>query len=172
MLELPELVRAERLNSHTNFKLFEPENVIVPSDSNPKVHNRGTSRLRSRRTPCANGNDSDCGSNKTVESLPPLPANDALARAVSDVQLSMDELVPPHIFKLFAVLVHPPTYLDSDQIECLRGYLNGLLADIGKLVDNGVRELVSHCWWVLLSNFSYIPSCLPDFYTFYSAMQR
>ena len=176
MLELPELVRAEQLNNHTNFILFESEDVIGPSDSNPKVHNRGTSRLRSRRTPCvnnsANDNDSDCGSNKTVDSLPPLPVNDILACAVSDVQLLMDELAPPHIYKLFALLVDPPTYLDCDQIEGLRGYLSGLLVDIGKLVVNGVRELVSHCWWVLLSNFSHTISRLPDFYTFYSAMQR
>ena len=156
MLKLPERTRTEHLNPLTEFNLFECKNVIGPSDAIPKAHNQVTSHLR--KTLCvddnANGNDSDFSTAHTVNQLPTLPANDALARAVSQVQLSMDGWVSPHIYKLFVVLVYPPPDLDLSAIEGLHSYLTKLLVEIGSLINNGIREIACHCWWALMSKHS------------------
>jgi hypothetical protein len=164
MLKLPEFTRVDPLKPRTAFKLFDYKNDVGPSV--PKARNRGTSC--SRKTPCAdnsaNENEGDSGPNNTVEALSPLPINDALSDAISQVELPMDGLIPPHIFKLFTVLVNPPKDLDLNAIDGLHGYLTKLLLEVGSLLENGVREVTSHCWWVLLSKCSHIPSRKRNFY--------
>lgn len=81
-----------------------------PSDSIPQgLNNRATSR--SRRTQHVNDDALDNHSDYTAniaDQLPPLLANEALAQAVSQVQIPMDGWTPLHIFKLFVLLVEPP----------------------------------------------------------------
>lgn len=150
MLRLPERTGSERLDPLTKFKLFECKNAIDPSDSIP---GRATSRSckKPRVDDNANENDSHRSSSNTARGLSPLLANDALAQAVSQVQLPMDGWVPLHIFKLFVVLVYPPPGLDLGAIGGLGDYLTQLLAGIGSLVGNGIRGIVCHCWWALMS---------------------
>ena len=108
---------------------------------------------RSRGTQHANDDaldDHDDGTPNNADRLPPLPANEALARAVSQVQLQMDGWAPLHVFKLFVVLVEPPQGLDLSEIEGLSDYLAELLVMIGDLVENGIRMIATRCWWVLL----------------------
>ena len=95
----------------------------------------------------------DSTSNDAIQ-LPPLPANEALAQAVSQVQIQMDGWAPLHIFKLFVVLVEPPPGLDLSAIEGLRDYLAELLVAMGNLINNGIREIASHCWRALLGRCS------------------
>jgi hypothetical protein len=159
MLDLEECTGTKRLNPHMTFKLFECENAIGPSDSiplDPKTHKQPTSR--SRKKPCVNNNgsesDSDDNTANNVDQLPPLPANDALVQAVSKVQIPMDGWALLHIFKLFVVLVDPPQGLDLSAIDGLHDYLTQLLVKIGGLLENGIREIASHCWWALMSKSS------------------
>jgi hypothetical protein len=152
MLKVGETSDGERLDPLTKFKLFECEDVTGPLGLIPQGL-----QLPARRTQQANddalGND-DNGTAYNADQFPPLPANDALAQAVSQVQLSLDEWAPLHIFKLFAVLVNPPPGLDFSAMEGLRDYLAQLVVMIGGLVENGVRDIATHCWWILLGNCS------------------
>jgi hypothetical protein len=163
MLDLAECTWTERPNPLTKFKLFEHENAIGPSNSVPPVpkpHTQATSR--SRQKPCFNDNAnedySNDGTDSTADRIPPLLANDALAQAVSQVQIPMDGWALVHIYKLFVVLVDPLPGLDLSAVEGLRDYLVMLLVRIGGVVENGICGIVSHCWWALLSkcptNFS------------------
>ena len=146
-------------DSPTKFKLFEPTNVTGPSDSipqGPQTHSGVTSC--SRKTPHmsddANGNESDSSSPPNEDCLPPLPANEALAQAVSQVKLSMDEWPSLHVFKLLVVLVEPPPGLDLSAVEGLPEYLTQLLVEMGNIIENGIRKITTHCWWVLLGKCS------------------
>jgi len=155
MLELVGRSRTDRLDPLTKFKLFERKNVIGPSDSIPE----GTAPSRSRRMPRVDDDSNEqigTGSTlKTLSQLPPLLANETLAEAVSQVQVPMDdEWESPHLFKLVVVLVEPPPGLDLNAIEGLHEYLTLLNIKMGRLVDNGVRSLASHCWCTLLGKCS------------------
>ena len=143
MLELAGRSRTDRLDPLTKFKLFECDNATGPSDSIPE----GTAPSRSRKTPRVN-------TSKTVAQLPPLPANEALAEAVSLVQVPMDGWAPLHLFKLFVVLVEPPPGLDLNAIEGLHDYLTQLNVKMGSLIDNGIRHIARHCWCALLGKSS------------------
>ena len=107
----------------------------------------------SRRTQHANDNalddHDDCTAGDMVQ-LPPLPTNEALAQVVSQVQIEMDGWAPLHIFKLFLVLVEPPPGLDLSAVEGLPNYLSELLVLMGTLQDNGIRQIATHCCWVLI----------------------
>lgn len=166
MLKLPERTGAERLDRLTKFKLFENGNVMEPSSSIPKANNQATSRSRKTLRKNDHANDTDCSTGNHITQLSPLLANDALARAVSQVQLPMDGWEPLHIFKLFVVLVDPPPDLDLSAIEGLHGYLAELRAEILALVQNGIRETARHCWWALLSKLSIHNFCTFYFYIF------
>jgi hypothetical protein len=163
MLDLAERTWTERPNPLMKFKLFEHENAIGPSNSVPPVpkpHTQATSRSRQKPRFNDNANEdySDDGTDSTADRIPPLLANDALAQAVSQVQIPMDGWAPVHIYKLFVVLVDPLPGLDLSAVEGLCDYLVVLLARIGGVIENGIRGIVSHCWWALLSkcptNFS------------------
>ena len=156
MLSPPERTGTEGPNHLTKFKLFEPTDVIGPSNSIPKPYNQAPSRSRKalRVNDNANENDDDNSTSKTVQGLPPLLTNAALAWVVSQVQLPMIGWESLHIFKLFVVLVDTPPGLDLGAIEGLPDYLTQLLVRIRRLVKNGTRETLCHCWWALLSKFS------------------
>src|SRR5258706_1814066 len=115
---------------------------------------------RSHRTQHANNNASgtrDDSTTKNADQFPPLLVNEVLAQAVLQVQIQMDgwkRCAPPHMFQLFAVLVEPPPGLDLNPIEDLRDYLAQLLVIIGSFTDNGVCDIATHCWWVLLGRCS------------------
>ena len=145
------LVGTEQPNPLTRFKLFECNDIAGPSKSIPQDP-KATSCSRKRHpvNDDANENDSDCSTPNTGDWLPPLLANEALAQGVSQVQIRMDSWAPLYIFKLFVVLVEPPPGLDLSSIEGLDGYLTELLAQIGSLVENGIREIASRCWCALL----------------------
>jgi len=166
MLELKR-TGAERLDPLTKFKLFEPEDAVIPSGSGPKTHHRPTSRPHKRRidNDIDNDNSEDFVSNP-IEQLPSLLANDLLATAVSEVRLQMDGWPAPHIFGLFVVLVEPPTDLDLNTIEGLQDYLTELLVKVGCLADNGIRETTTHCWHALLGKRSHVTLHISDFYIF------
>jgi len=152
MLTLPEHTGTERPNPLTTFKLFERRNTIGPSDSIPNADNRALSRSRKKVHRNENANeDSDHSTGNAAMQLPQLPADHILLQAISQVQLPMDGWETPNIFGLFAILVDPPLDLDLGAIEDLPDYLKQLQAKIGSRVENGVREIVCHCWWVLLS---------------------
>jgi hypothetical protein len=148
-----DLTSAERLNPPTKFKLFETSDFIGPSDSIRKAHNCVTS------CPCkkphvndnVNEDDSDSSIINTVERLPLLLADDALAQAISEVQLPMDGWAPHDLFKLFVLLVKPPLHLNLDAIAGMDSYLTQLLVEMGNLVHNGIRKIVCHCWCALQS---------------------
>ena len=167
MLDLKERTGTEGLDPLTPFNLFECDNAVGPSGPiplAPRRYNQATSRAR--KTPHGSGNDndnnndndndndSDHSTSNTADRLPPLLANKALARAVSQVQIPMDGWPSPHIFKLFVVLVKPPPDLDLSAIEGLGDYLTRLLVKIGGLVENGIRGVASRCWWILLGKCS------------------
>lgn len=146
----------------TKFKLFEFEDVTGLSDSNPegpKRNNRAISRSHGTRqiNDDALEDRNDSSTPNTIDQLPPLLVNEALAHAVSQVQVPMDGWPAPHIFRLFVVLVEPPPGIDPSAIEGLHSYLTRLLVDLGKLIENGIRVIVSHCWWALMGKRS-IPS--------------
>jgi hypothetical protein len=154
----------------TTFKLFESQNVAGPSHSipRPRTHKRGT--LRSRKMPQANDNTDDNGNGhftpSTDDCLPPLPANEALGRAVSEVRLEMAGWEDTHIFKLLIVLMEPPPSLDLTAIEGLGQYLTQLLAQLVKRADNGTRTLATRCCWVLLGKCSTPDISRVDFHNF------
>jgi hypothetical protein len=155
MLNLADRTGTKRLNSLMKFKLFEHENVTGPSDpipSDPKPNNQLTSCSckRSHVNDTSNEDDSNDSTINTVDRLPPLPVNGALAQAVSQVQTPMDGWAPLHIFKLFVVLVDPPPGLDLSAVEGLRDYLALMQVKIGGLIENGLRMIASRCWWALL----------------------
>src|SRR5258706_7347673 len=112
---------------------------------------------RSRRTPQANGNalgNPDDGTTNNADQLPPLPANEALAQAVSQVKIPIDGWAPLHVFKLFVVLVDPPPGLNLSAMAGLRDYLAQLFVMIGNLVQNRIQGIASRCWWVVLGKRS------------------
>ena len=124
---------------------------------------------RSCRTQQANDgalDNHDNDTTKNADHLPPLPANKALAQAVSQVQIPMDRWAPLHIFKLFIVLVEPPLGLDLSAMEDLRDYLSQLVVMIGGFVDNGIRDIALHSWWLLLGNCSTSTSYWFNFHIF------
>lgn len=138
----------------TKFKLFRNEDVTGLSGSipeGPKRNKRAISRSCGTRqiNDDAVENSNDSSTPNTVDQLPLLLENEALAYAVSQVQIPMNGLSPPHIFRLFVVLVEPPPGIDLSAIEGLHCYLTQLLVTIGKLIENGIRTIVSHCWWAL-----------------------
>ncbi len=101
---------------------------------------------RSHRTQHANDDASgtrDDSTAKNADQFPPLLVNEVLAQAVSQVQIQMDG------WKRCA-----PPGLDLNAIEDLRDYLAQLLVIIGSFTDNGVRDIATHCWWVLLGRCS------------------
>ena len=157
MLKLSEQTATDWPNPLTKFKLFEYKDDMGPSDSIPKVHNLAISH--SHKTQHMNDNakeyESDCSTPNTITQLSLLLTNDALAWAVSQVNVPMDNgWGPCHIFKLFIVLVAPPPDLDLDAIEGLEGYLTKLLAELLRLKKNGICWLICHCWWALISTCS------------------
>ena len=152
MLELAGRSRTDRPDPHTKFKLFELDNRTGASDSIPE--GKAPSRSRSRKAPRVNDDGDehhgDSNTHNTVAQLPPLLSNEALALAVSQVQVPMDGWAPLHVYKLFVVLVEPPPGLDLNAIEGLPDYLTQLKVKIGVLIENGVRMVSSHCWCALL----------------------
>ena len=149
------LVGTEQPCPSTRFKLFERSNIAGPSKSIPQgPEATSCSRKRHPINDDANEDHSDCNTPNTADWLPPLLANEALAQAVSWVQIRMDGWAPLHIFKLFVVLVEPPPGLDLSAIEGLDDYLAQLLTGIGNLVENGIREIASRCWCTLLGKCS------------------
>ena len=149
------LVGTEQPDPHTKFKLFQSNDIAGPSKSIPQDPMAAScSRKRHPVSDDANENHSDCSTPNTTDWLPPLLANEALAQAVSQVQMRMDNWAPLYLFKLFVVLVEPPPGLDLSAIEGLDGYLIELLARIGGLVENGIREIASRCWCALLGKCS------------------
>jgi len=78
----------------------------------------------------------------------------------------MDGWAPLHIFKLFIVLVEPPPGLDLSAMEDLRDYLSQLVVMIGGFVDNGIRDIALHSWWLLLGNCSTSTSYWFNFHIF------
>ena len=172
MLELAGRSRTHRLDPHTKFKLFENDNLTQTSGSVPK----GTAPSRSRKAPRFNDDGDEHGGNSstpnTVAQLPPLLANEALALAVSQVEVPMDGWAPLHIFKLFVVLVEPPQDLDFNAIEGLPDYLTQLTVKIGNLIENGARLIASHCWCALLCRYITLDIPRVCFLHFYSALQQ
>jgi hypothetical protein len=156
MLDLEERGGTERLHPLTKFKLFESKNVTGPSNSIPQGPKRPTSRSRQTR-PVKNHDSedhSDCSVSNTAGRLPPLLANEALSEAAAQVEIGVDGWAEPHIFRLFVVLVDPPSGLDLNAIEGLPIYLTQLSEKIGNLLENGIREIATHCWCALLGQCS------------------
>ena len=121
------------------------------------THNQATSR--SRKTARANENADENGSDYCTpaieDCLPPLSPNEALARAVSEVKLSMAGWADAHIFKLLVILVEPPPSLDLSVIEGLGDYLTQLLAQLVNLAENGTRTFaVPHPRFTLSLSYS------------------
>ena len=143
-------------DSSTSFKIFEPTNVSDSIPQDAKVHNR--EKLRSRKTARVGDNADEHGSDglpqATEDRLPPLLANDALAQAVSDVDLIMDGWASTHLFKLFAVLLEPPPGLNLSAIEGLDEYLTKLVVTTGNFAINGTRTFATRCCWVLVGKCS------------------
>ena len=153
MLELPEHSRTKQFNSLTRFKLFESSNTTGPPESIPQ-ETTSRSCKRYRTNDGANKNHRYYNTHNTVDRLPLLLVNEALARAVSQVQIRMDGWAPLHILKLFVVLVQPPPGLDLSVISGLGDYLTELVVQIGDLAENGIRDLVRRCWCALQSKCS------------------
>ena len=177
MLELASRSRTHRLDPHTKFSLFESNNLTGPSGSVSKgTAPKSTAPSRSRKAPRFNDDGDEHGGNSstsnTVAQLPPLLANEALALAVSEVQVPMDGWAPLHIFKLFVVLVEPPPGLDLNAIEGLPDYLAQLTVKIGNLIENGARLIASHCWCALLCRYFTPDISRVCFSHFYSALQQ
>ena len=164
MVELVARSRTNRPASLSKFKLFERDSDSIPE---------GTAPSRSRKAPRVNDDGSEHqGDSNTVARLPLLLANEALALAVSRVQVPMDGWALLHIFKLFVVLVEPPPGLDLNAIKGLPDYLTQLKVKIGSLAANGARTVASHCWCALLGKSS-IPDIPRDWYShLYSTLQR
>jgi hypothetical protein len=102
-----------------------------------------------------NGNDDNGNDDGNDGALPAAPANEALLGAMSRTWVT-SELdawgVKPkyhHILKLFEVLLNPPSDVDLEAIDGLSEYLRNLCTQLVKSTDNGVRTVVSHCWWVI-----------------------
>lgn len=151
MLSPPDSTETGRLDHLTKFKLFAHEG---PTPKPPTQTQTSRSHKRLRTNHNANGNGTEPSNTRTIDNLPPLLASDALAEAVSQVDLPMDGMASPHIFKLLVVLVDPPPKLNLEAIDGLQAYLTNLLIETGRLEKNGVREFANHCWWALLSKYS------------------
>jgi hypothetical protein len=147
------LTSTEQLNPPMKFKLFESSDFIGPLDSIQKAHNCTTSCPCKKPHVNNNVNEDDSNSSivNTVEWLPPLLADDALAQAISEVQLPMDGWAPHGLFKLFVLLVKPPLHLNLDAIAGTDSYLTQLLVEMGNLIHNGICKIVCHCWCTLQS---------------------
>ena len=147
MLKFPGGTITERTNPPTEFHLFQSRNFMGSSDLTRLAQKRGTSRPRNkvRINDNANEEESDSITISTAKPLSPLPANEELARAISEVPLPMDGWYSPHVYKLFAVLVQSPSVGGLDH------YLAKLQEEIKCLKQNGLREVVSHCWYTLQS---------------------
>ena len=155
MLNLLEHNGTERPNPLTTFKLFEGNNTMEPSYSIPKASNKAISRSCKKVRWNENANeDVDHGTGDTATQLLPLPADHRLLHAISQVRIPMDRWETPDIFRLFLVLVDPPQGLDLSAIGDLPGYLNKLQAWMRIRIENGIREIVCHCWLALLSRCS------------------
>jgi hypothetical protein len=157
----------------TTFKVFERENLTGPSHPIPE----GKAPSRPRKTPRVNDDDDEHHGNSstlnTVAQLPPLLSNEALALAVSQVQVPiLDGWEPLYIFKLFVVLVEPPPGLDLDAIEGLPDYLTQLKVKIGNLIENGTRMIATRCWCALLGKCSTLDIPRVWFSHLYSALQH
>ena len=165
--------KTNRPDPPTKFKLFERENLTGPSHPIPE----GTAPSRSRKTPRVNDDGDEHHGNSstlnTVAQLPPLLSNEALALAVSQVQVPiLDGWEPLHIFKLFVVLVEPPPGLDLNAIEGLPDYLTQLKVKIRNLIENGTRMIASRCWCALLGKCSTLDIPWVWFSHLYSALQH
>lgn len=142
----------------TTFKLFERQTVAGPSGSIPRARSHKPGALRSRKPPRANDSADDNGTDhlthSTDDCLPPLPPNESLARAVSEVELPLGGWADAHVFRLMVVLLEPPPSLDLSAIEGLGGYLTQLLARLVNRAENGTRMFATRCCWVLLGKYS------------------
>lgn len=142
----------------TTFKLFESQNVAGASTAIPRPRSHKLEAVRSRKRPRTNDSADDNGSDhftpSTDDCLPPLPSNEALARAVSEVTLSMAGWADAHIFKLLVILMEPPPSLDLSVIESLGEYLAQLRARLVNRPENGTRMFATRCCWVLLGKCS------------------
>ena len=150
MLDLPGHSRSKQFDSLTKFKLFKSSNIAIPLDSIPQgSKTTSRSRKRYRANDGVNENHSYYNTPNTVDRLPSLLVNKALAQAVSQVQMQMGEWEPLHILKLFVVLVQPPLGLDLSAISGLGDYLTQLMVQIGNLTENGMQDIVRRCWCAL-----------------------
>jgi hypothetical protein len=118
--------------------------------------NGGVNREEERGEGEDNSDDED-GSNVGYVSgtPPPLLEDAALVTAVSENRMAvviqewkMEEDISV-VFRLFSVLVEPPTNLDLGAIEGLSRYLMILCEWLKKLPENGVRGVANRCWWII-----------------------
>jgi len=159
MLNLVERTRVQQFDPLTKYQLFECGNVIGTLGSIPQAPNTPNQEpSHSCKKPCINDHSNKQygkgSTTKTAVQLPALLANGALEQAISQVQIPMEEWEPPHIFKLFMVLMAPPLDLDLNAVNGLCDYLTKLLGGIRGLVENRMRKIASHCWCTLLGKYS------------------
>ena len=102
-----------------------------------------------------NDNDHEVNGDSDVGAVIEPPANEVLLGAMSRTRVTseLDEwgVIPGyhHIFRLLEVLLNPPPDVDLEAIDGLSGYLSNLCTQLVRSPDNGVRNIVSHCWWVV-----------------------
>jgi hypothetical protein len=165
MLNLEGLIGSAQPGTFTNHELFKSK----ASSTGPKTRSPITSGSCKEVRENGVGNSKGDGEGEDDEddedgrhgpsTLPPLLANAALVKAVSETQVAAaiedwkmkEEL--SEVFKLFSVLVEPPPDLSLDAIEGLPNYLTKLHDRLVRLPGNGVRNIASHCWWILIGVF-------------------
>ena len=150
-----------KLGTFTDHKLFA-------SSAHPKMPIASGTRKAARkninkeREGEDNSDDEDGGtSGQILGTPPPLPAdiNAALVQAVSDTKMAamieewgMKDGIS-QVFRLFSVLVEPPTGLDLGKIGGLSNYLTTLYNWLSKIPVNGVRRIANRCFWIITGVF-------------------
>ena len=163
MLDLVTPPGRAKPGTFTDHKLFASKaHQKIPITSGPRKAARKNIKKEGEGEGQDHSDDEDGGtSGQILGTPPPLPADidAALVQAVSDTRMAvmieewgMEDGISK-VFRLYSVLVEPPTSLDLDKIEGLSDYLTTLYNWLLKIPDNGIRLLANRCFWIITGMF-------------------
>lgn len=147
----------------TDHKLFESKaHQKMPVTSGTRKAARKNINKEGEGEGQDNSDEEDGGTGgQILGTPPPLPADidAALVKAVSDTRMAamieewgMEDGFSK-VFRLYSVLVEPPTSLDLGKIEGLSDYLTTLYNWLLKIPDNGIRLVANRCFWIVTGVF-------------------
>ena len=170
MLTLSGHLNPVQPGTFTNHEMFAPKalhrgpTTCLPMPSGSCKVGRNNSGVNSKGDGEGKGEDDrddkdSGGRSHAPTALPPPLANMVLVKAVSETWMAavieewqMEEDIS-EVFRLFLVLVEPPPGLSLDAIEGFPDYLRRVCDWLLRLPENGVRNVASHCWWIISGMF-------------------